>query len=195
MLSDHGIDGGRTRRSVLNKRPQRMDVQGARPRELILTMLVSFSLTFAISMRERKTTAAPPRTLVSQPISSHPTPEQPKLVERTPAAAPAPPRPASASEAAPGTGPQGGALPLAYNVYNRRNHGKIEGFITNMSDQPMSVSLQVMDAAGQPTTQAELNLAPAEQRGFGTDFGLDLHSRDRVILHSPPYQDGSMEVP
>ena len=177
--------------------------QAPRSRELILTMLVSFSLTFAILMRERKTTAAPPPTLVSQPpadvrsesISSHPAPEQPGFVERTLPAAAAPVRPSSASEAAAVTSHEGGALPLAFNVYNRHARGKIEGFIKNMSGQSMSVSLQVVDASGQPTTQAELSLAPAEQKSFGTDSGLDIHSGERVILHSPPYQDGSLEVP
>jgi hypothetical protein len=166
-------------------------------------MVVTFSLTFAILMREQKTEASRPQNLASlapQMAQSEPTPR--RMAPRPPElAAPASPPAAarsvvSAAEApTPGANPEGTTLPLAFNVYNRRAHGKIEGFIKNMSGQPMAVALQVVDASGQPTAQAELNLAPGEQKGFGTDSGLDLHSRDRVILHSPPYQDSSMEVP
>jgi hypothetical protein len=203
MLFDQVVRSGKSRGSVSSKKPQGTRLQGPRSRELILTMLLSFSLTFALLLWERKTTAAPPQILASQrpaevrsePITSYRVPEQPKGVERTLPAAAAPPRTFSAPEPAEDTNHGGGALPLAFNVYNRRARGKIEGFIKNMSSQPMSIALQVVDASGQATSQAELNLAPGEQKSFGTDSGLDIHSRDRVILRSPPYQDGAMDVP
>lgn len=204
MLFDRVGGGGQASRQSSTKCPKGVELHGTRPREYVLTMIVSFSLTFAILMRERITEALPsqtraPQLLVaahSEPISSPLTQAAPALMERTltaaAAAAAAPMRPSLTTAA---VNSEGATLPLTYNVYNRRDRGKIEGFVKNMSGQALSVTLQVVDAAGQPTTQVELTLAPAEQKGFGTDSGLDIHSRDRVILHSPPYQDGSMEVP
>jgi hypothetical protein len=167
-------------------------------------MVVTFSLTLAILTREHRTEASQLHTLTSQApdLAQSETPPSrmasrpPELVEPiSPPTAAARPRVSTAEAPAPGTDSEATALPLAFNVYNRHTRGKIEGFIKNMSGQPMSVALQVVDASGKPTAQAELNLGPAEQKSFGTDSGLDIHSRDRVILHSPPYQDSSIEVP
>jgi len=204
MSFDHIVRGGQARRSVPSKDLRGMELRSPRPRELVLTMVVTFSLTFAILMRGQETETLQPQAPASQTpevarpesMPSRMAARPPELVEPvSPPADAARSRVSTAEAPAPGASPGATVLPLAFNIYNRHARGKIEGFIRNMSGQPMSVALQVVDAAGQPTAQAELNLAPAEQKGFGTDSGLDIHSRDRVILHSPPYQDGSMEVP
>lgn len=200
-MFDQTLRGVKARSSVSGKGPGSTRLQGPRSFELILTMLLSFSLSFAILMRERKTTAAP-QTLASQPpanVRSEPTElhsrsDLPPPLASLPANATLV-RPTAAPEAAEDTSHERDALPLAFNVYNRRARGKIEGFIKNMSGNSMSVSIQVVDASGQQTGQAELNLSPGEQKGFGTDSGLDIHSGQRVILRSPPYQDGFLEVP
>jgi hypothetical protein len=87
-----------------------------------------------------------------------------------------------------------GSLPLAYDVYNRRRLHKIEGYVMNTSRRTLSVTLEAVGAEGQ-SSQTAMSLAPGERRNFGTDTGLELHENDRIILHSPPYPDGVIEVP
>jgi hypothetical protein len=86
-------------------------------------------------------------------------------------------------------------LPVAFNVFNRRNRHKIEGFVTNTSRQRLYVSMEVIAADGQPSSQVVMSLEPHEKKTFGTDSGLDLHPRDRLVLHSQPYPDVTAEVP
>jgi hypothetical protein len=166
-------------------------------------MIVSSALTFAIWIWQRKSETLPPQTQAAQvrvaappePIASLAPARQPDFADRAPLpAATAPKRPAAVIAAAE-DGSEVSTLPLAFNVYNRRGRGKIEGFVKNISAQPLYVTLQVLDASGQPTAQQDLSLAPAEEKKFGTDSGLDIHSLDRVVFHSPPYKDSSIDVP
>jgi hypothetical protein len=200
-MSSDSIRGAVMRPTTKQRIPAVLQT-GPRPRELILTMLAAGALTFAIKMYGRKTEASPqppsasPAPIVtrSEPIPSGP-PTPPRVsVEQAPRRVPATPPP-STDAAIGAAGAENTELPLAFNVYNRRGKGKVEGFVRNMSAQPLAVTLHVVDASGQPTAQLQLNLAPAEQKPFGTDSGLDIHPGDRVVLQSPPFKDSSVEVP
>jgi hypothetical protein len=176
----------------------RKPVQDPRPREWVLTMLGSAALTFAILMWQHKTEGTAPALPVSQsprPAQSAPVPQPAMVQPVSSVVAAAPKRPAAPIAAVPEDNPGGPALPLTYNVFNRRGRHKIEGFVRNMSPETLSLTLQVMNASGEAAAQQNLVLAPAEQKNFGTDSGLNMQSGDKVIFRSPPYQDTTIEIP
>jgi hypothetical protein len=172
----------------------RKPVQDPRPREWVVAMIASAALTFAILMRQHKPEGTPPELQSPHPAQPAPT-APPARMQPASSDLTAAPRQAAAPIAAVPEDKGGPALPLTYNVFDRRGRHKIEGFVRNMSAETLSLTLQVMDASGEAGAQQNLVLAPAEQKNFGTDSGLNIQSGDKVIFRSPPYQDISVDVP
>jgi hypothetical protein len=131
--------------------------------------------------------AAPPFT--RGPLApEHPQPLQPKF---TPQSAPPP-----AAAAAENTGdvPEQ-PLPVAFHIWNRRGQNRIEGDVTNTSAAPMTLTLVDENPSTNQTSSFDLQLAPGEKKTFSSEDGIELHSRDRLILRCAPYLERSMPIP
>jgi hypothetical protein len=161
-----------------------------------IALVVVFVVSFAFMWWQRTASdPALPEAASSAPALQPP----PPAVEHD---APAPPMPAPAAPAAPPPLASAAAstteelVPVDFNVYNRRRRNVIEGYVTNMTDKPLSVAVQGISASTQHlSSQIQLDLEPGEKKNFSTEDGLQLQANDSVVLHSPPYQDRSMQVP
>jgi hypothetical protein len=86
-------------------------------------------------------------------------------------------------------------MPVGINVYNRRARHRIEGYVANTSNKPLSVTLERVGAEGRGNSTLSIELPPGGRRDFSSDSGLDLQTNDQVVVHSEPYQDISIQVP
>jgi hypothetical protein len=175
------------------------------PRSIVVTMLVSFTISFAVMYGQRKAQEssvpfvdATPNLPRSAPTAV-PAPAAPPIAEHQGPTAPASRpvaranRPAEAvmpSEEAPAE-----ALPVAFHIRNRRDLNKIDGDIRNITSKPMSITLRAVNASTQATSEIHFQLAPGERRTYSTDDGLYMQTDDQLIAQSPPYQDRVVRVP
>ena len=176
---------------------------------IAMTMLVCFSISFAIMWRQHKAEEA---VSVPEATSSAvaPVPTRPPVAQRreptmhaAPAPAPAPARVSAAAAAAapvisgsPDEEAPPQALPVAFHLWNRRNLHKIEGNITNVTNRPLSITMRAVNPATQQSSEAQLQFAPGEKKTFSSDDGLlNMHSGDQLILQSPPYEDRVSRIP
>ncbi len=119
------------------------------PRSVILTMVVSFSVSFAIMYWQRKTqqqpvpiaeaasgiaVSAPPAAPIRPPMVEHQEPIVP--ASRTAANADRPTETVTPDEEAAAE-----VLPVAFHIRNRRDLNKIDGDIRNITSKPMSITL------------------------------------------------------
>ena len=88
-----------------------------------------------------------------------------------------------------------GPLPVAISVFNRRNRHRIEGTVVNTSTTRLTLTLEVVAAEGRGNSTISLDLPPGGQQQFSNEFGLDIQSKDHVILHSDSFPDLTAEVP
>lgn len=106
-------------------------------------------------------------------------------------AAPPPAKAAAADDDAGSPGP----VPVAINVFNRRNRHRIEGYVANTSNKPLSVTLEVVGGAGRGSSTLQLDLPVGGREDFSTDSGLDMRSNDQIVVHCDPYLDVTAQVP
>jgi hypothetical protein len=176
------------------------------PRSIILTMVVSFAISFAVMYWQRnpqehsvpRVEAAPSIAMSAPaPIPAGP-PIAAPVAPAPPAAAKvdAPAKPASPGEKASleeATGSE--ALPVAFHIRNRRDLHVIDGDIRNITSKPMSITLRSMNPSTQATSEIHFELAPGERKTYSTDNGLAMQTDDQLIVQSPPYQDRIVRVP
>jgi hypothetical protein len=172
------------------------------PRDIILTMVVSFTVSFAIMFWKRQAQEelvtmvdATPSVAVNAPAEE---PARPPTEHQQPVP-PAGPidgsvdRPAESavpSELAPAE-----PLPVAFHIRNRRDLNKIDGDIRNITSKPMSITLRVVNSSTQATSEIHFQLAPGERKTYSTDDGLYMETNDQLIVQSPPYQNRVVRVP
>ena len=173
------------------------------PRSIVVTMLVSFTISFAVMYGQRKAQessvpfvdatpniprSAPRAAPAATPIAEHQGPTSP--ASRTVAHANRPAEAVMPSEEAPAE-----ALPVAFHIRNRRDLNKIDGDIRNITSKPMSITLRAVNSSTQATSEIHFQLAPGERRTYSTDDGLYMQTDDQLIAQSPPYQDRVVRVP
>ena len=173
------------------------------PRYIILTMVLSFCVSFAIMYWERKiqeraapivesapsvAASAPASAPVRPPVAQHQEPAA--SANRSAVSADRPPETVTPGDEAPEA-----ALPVAFHIRNRRDLNKIDGDIRNISDKPMSITLRAVSSGTQATSEIRFQLAPGERKAYSTDDGLNMQTNDELIVESPPYQDRVIRVP
>lgn len=175
------------------------------PRSIILTMVVSFLISFAIMFWQRR----------AQEQSAPMLPSTPSVAAGVPAAAPAqtpiaehqepvPPasqsvaaadRPAEAMRSSDEEPVPAEAIPVAFHIRNRRDLNKIDGDVKNITSKPMSITLRSVNSITRATSEIHFELAPGERKIYSTDDGLYMQTNDQLTVHSPPYQDRVVRVP
>ncbi|MGO9993406.1 MAG: hypothetical protein ACLPTF_12950 [Steroidobacteraceae bacterium] len=180
---------------------------------IAIMMMVVFCVSFTLFWWERKTEALtfstpqflpiaeadlpPPATVtpVTQPVPPPPAVE----VVRERASAPVNPVAANApppsNDATPSDEAPARPLPIYFRIRNLRDLSRIEGEIRNNSSSPLSIILRAVNANTQATTELSLDIAPGETKPYSTDDGLVMNTNDRLIVHSPPFQDRVLRVP
>jgi hypothetical protein len=161
------------------------------PSIIIVTMIVSFSLSFAFMYRQRQGQEAAVRQQEPMPISSPATapsaaPPRPAAVRR--AKVVVPPTVSAAVDDAP-------AMPVTFEIWNRRHKNKIQASLMNTSEDSLLVQVRIVNHSTKQSSQLAFDLAPHAQKNFSTDDGLEMNSGDQITLQSPPYQDLTREVP
>jgi hypothetical protein len=173
------------------------------PRSIIVTMVVSFSVSFAIMFWQRKIQDRPapmaeaaPGVAVSAPAA---VPARPPMADHWEPVAPASRAAASADRPTEAVTPDDGApaevLPVAFHIRNRREMDKIDGDIRNITSKPMSITLRAVNSSTQATSEIHFQLAPGERKIYSTDDGLIMQTNDQLIVQSPPYLDRVVRVP
>jgi hypothetical protein len=172
------------------------------PRSIILTILVSFTVSFAIMYWQHKTQEqsvpmieATPNLAVSAPVVA----ARPLIAEHGEPIAPAaqtvanPDPPVEA--ATPGEVGTAEPLPVAFHIRNRRDLHIIEGDIRNITSKPMSITMRAVNSTSQASSEIRFQLAPGEKKTYSTDDGLSMQTDDQLIVQSAPYQDRVVRVP
>jgi len=173
---------------------------------IIVTMILSFCVSFAFMMSQRKP-EMPARPLQSDVADS---PPAAKLVPAPPAvqapsipqAPPAEPnvpkrlpmRAAVAAESDDSASyPPGSEMPVTLNIRNRGAKG-IDAVIANNSTHGLYVTVEVVDSRTQQPSQIQLDLASGANRRFGLGDGMDMHAGDKITIYSPPYRNRTTVV-
>jgi hypothetical protein len=166
---------------------------------IIATMIVTFSLSVAIMLWERRTPqalpAAPPvaprLVPIPQPAVAPVADSVPPAAEhRAPAIAQAP---ANTTAVASPQVPT--PMPVALQINHNRRLEKVEALMSSVSDVPLSIHVSVMNSNGESTAQLTIDLEPWALTAIGTNEGVQLNPGDQVTLQSPPYQERSQRVP
>jgi hypothetical protein len=173
---------------------------------IAMTIAGSFVVSFALMWRAQGPAAAVTATVPPTRMSVHDPRALPTVMAQTNAAnraPPARPAPASVRRAPPPPKDVGLAedadsaapMPIAINVFNRRNRHRFEGYVANTSNQPLSVTVEVVGAEGRGNSTLRLEVPAGGQQDFSSDSGLDMQSNDQIVVHSDHYQDITAQVP
>jgi hypothetical protein len=104
-----------------------------------------------------------------------------------------PPAPAAADNASPVDAPSE-EPPITLLV--RRIGGTADVLLRSHADTAMQVSVRDMNPQLGQTSQVQVSLEPREARSVGAQDGLEMHSRDRIVIHVDGYQDReSLNIP
>jgi hypothetical protein len=173
------------------------------PRSIIVTMVISFSISFAILFRQRQNqehSASMPDATASVALVAAPAPPSPSSIAeaQTPSFAP-PIQTAATAELPADTVPPdvdaAGELPVAFHIRNRRDLNKIDGDIRNITSKTLSITMRSVSSSSQATSEIHFQLAPGERKTYSTEDGLYMQTNDQLIVQSPPYQDRIVRVP
>jgi len=158
---------------------------------IIITMIVSFSLSFAFMYWQRQTkepTVRQQEPLPIPPVTAGPSaPPKSARVRRANVVVPPAVSTAAVDEAP--------AMPVTFDIWNRRHKNKIEASLMNISDDSLLVQVHIVNQSTKQSSQLAFDLAPHAEKKFGTDDGLEMNSGDQITLQSPPYRDLTREVP
>jgi len=196
--------------------------RGAEPRResparlLIATMVVSFSVSFAVLWWQQRrpsppASPSPPRaaTRVGRDQLTAPPPAAPLAASHEPESE-QPQAQAPRSPAPPAHSYEGPDLPVVFGIINKmvytvedeeRGAGRNvtrnvnEAIVSNSSDRPLTITVTELDASHTKFSQAQLLLPPGVQRHFGEDLGLKMLSGDELTLGSASYRDLIQQIP
>lgn len=176
---------------------------------IIMTMVCSFVLAFAVMLWHRQSAASasqdPSPLQPAMPVAAAPGIRLAAAPAIRPAAAPsqplAPPPPAPVNA----QGDRREApidLPVELSFRRRptgtdgEHFGRISWHVTgrihNLSDEALTVDVTVEGEQGPSSTQVSLD--PDGDAEFGSNDGVEIHPNDRVTLHSAPYGDAVSRV-
>ena len=172
---------------------------------IVVTMAVTFSLSFAImwnrrpqepsrpeSTSESTITPVPAMTPTPVPVRSRPPgghrepPTAPVGAQASPAGSPAVQTPAA--QALP-------AMPVALSIGHNQRHNTTEASMVSLSDGPVSLQVSIANSSTHRSSNLRFELAPHSQQYFGTAEGVELNPGDQVTLQNPSYQDLMQQVP
>jgi hypothetical protein len=171
------------------KSSEDLRVQIFRPLPITGILVTTFCLSFAIMWRQREVPGSPAAKL----------PSIAPMVAR-PVAAPALPSASAAKPSAPAVAVTPVAedlpvMPVKIEIRNMRHKKRVTAMVSNESDDPILVQVQIANADARQTAHLVLDLPPRGEKSFSTDDGLDIQSGDKVTLQNPQYRDRTEEVP
>jgi hypothetical protein len=176
-------------------------MRNAQSLSIIVTMVVTFSLSFAImwnrrplepSALESTITPVPAMTPAPVPVRSRPhgghrePPTAPVAAQTSPAGSPAVQTPAA--EALP-------AMPVALSIGHNRRHNTTEASMVSLSESPVSIQVSIVNSGTHSSSNLRIELAPHSQQYVGTTEGVELNPGDQVTLKNPSYQDLTQRIP
>jgi hypothetical protein len=172
------------------------------PRSIILTMVITFSVSFAIMFWQRNTQERPvPMVEATTNVAVSAAAVRLPIAERREPLAPAGRTVASTDHVAAATQSseeepaRAEPLPVAFHIRNRRDLNMIDGDILNTTSKPMSITLRAVNPSTQAISEIHFQLAPGERKTYSTNDGLSMQANDQLIVQSPPYQDRVVQVP
>jgi hypothetical protein len=86
-----------------------------------------------------------------------------------------------------------GPVPVMLNAKRDRETQQIKGALRNMSSRRLVISITAMNAATGVGSSAQVVLEPSSTIGL-SEAGLSIEPGDRIVMHSPPYQDREQPV-
>jgi hypothetical protein len=168
------------------------------------TMVVTFSLSFAIMWNRRPQEpsaheSTPESTITPVPASVAPAPvrSRPHGGHREPPTAPigaqaslagSPAVQMPAAQALP-------AMPVALSIGHNQRHNTTEASMVSLSESPVSIQVSIVNRGSQRSSNLRFDLAPHSQQYFGTVEGVELNPGDQVTLKNSSYQDLTQQVP
>jgi hypothetical protein len=176
-------------------------MQNSQSLSIAVTMVVTFSLSFAImwnrrpqesSGSESTITPIPAMTpaltpIRSQPLVGHREPSTaPVAAQTSPTDSPAVQTPAA--QALP-------AMPVALSIGHNQRHNTTEASMVSLSEGPVALQVSIVNPGTQRSSNLQFELAPHSQQYFGTAEGVELNPGDQVTLKNPSYQDLTQQVP
>jgi hypothetical protein len=172
---------------------------------IVVTMAVTFSLSFAImwnrrpqepsrpeSTSESTITPVPAMTPTPVPVRSRPPgghrepPTEPVGAQASLAGSPAVQTPAA--QAPP-------AMPVALSIGHNQRHNTTEASMVSLSESPVSIQVSIVNPSTHRSSNLRIELAPHSQQYIGTAEGVELNPGDQVTLQNPSYQDLTQQVP
>jgi hypothetical protein len=180
---------------------------------IVLTMIASFTLTFAYLYWQRGMGRRVPVLLPPSVAASLSTPGE-RRVRPLPAQAPnadislqsARAQTVSAPQAAPSGGLDDPPLPVMFSLNTRpvvmnddagpsRREIQNDGILQNSSDKRIAIAVVEVNLPTMETTQAQLVLQPYGMMHFGQDWGLKMVSGDQLTLRAAGYQEITKTIP
>jgi hypothetical protein len=172
---------------------------------IVVTMVVTFSLSFAIMWNHRRQepsaresapesmiTPVPAMTPAPAPVRSRPhgghrePPTALVSAQASPAGSPAVQTPAA--QVLP-------AMPVALSIGHNHRHNTSEASMVSLSESPVSLQVSIVNPSTHRSSNLRFELAPHSQQYFGTTEGVELNPGDQVTLQNPSYQDLTQLVP
>ena len=70
-----------------------------------------------------------------------------------------------------------------------------DGIVSNLSENPLSLAVTEVNVSTQETWQAQISLAKGGMMHFGVNQGLKMQSGDQITLRSPSFRDLTRDIP
>jgi hypothetical protein len=182
---------------------------------IVLTMIASFTLTFAYLYWQRNMGRRVPVPLsqsvaAATPLSTLGERRARPLPEQSPNAAISPQtarvQTVSAAQATLSGGLDDPPLPVMFSLNTRpvvinddeapsRREIQNDGILLNSSDKRIAITVVEVNLPTMETTQAQLVLQPNGMMHFGQDWGLKMVSGDQLTLRAAGYQEITKTIP
>jgi hypothetical protein len=165
---------------------------------IVLTMVVTFSLSFAIMWNRRphepsRSESTPESTITPVPaMTPAPVRSRPPGGHREPPTAPVGVQASLAASPAVQALP---AMPVALSIGYNHRHNTTEASMVSLSESPVSIQVSIVNPSTQRASNLRIELAPHSQQYVGTTEGVELNPGDQVTLKNPSYQDLTQQVP
>ncbi len=170
---------------------------------IAMTMIISFSLTIGTMLWQRKTerltTREPEMTAIAPTFASPPVPPRLPMLQATPRIEDAP-KPNVPTNTHPPHRDTASHMPVRL-IFNRSiqqndpdNPGgmsiAVDGAnIQNLSGDSMHITVRVVSATDQRTSQIQVDIEPNSEISVGKEDGLEMQTGDKITLQSAPYPD------
>ena len=172
---------------------------------IVLTMVVTFSLSFAIMWNRRPHELSGSESTIESTITPVPamTPAPVPVRSRSPEGRREPPAAPVGAQASLAGAPAVQmpavqalpAMPVALSIGHNHRHNTTEASMVSLSESPISIQISIVNPSTQRASNLRIELAPHSQQYVGTTEGVELNPGDQVTLKNPSYQDLTQRVP